>query len=315
MAQLLDASSEPRGVADVVARLGFLQIDPTAVVARTEHLVLWSRLGSSFSPTDLDRAVFVDHTLYEHRAFIYPREDFPLYRPLLEAWPAGEGNWYRRAREFLGANQGFIEYILGELAARGPLRSRDLEDRSVQSWESTGWTHGRNVGQMLEFLAAQGRVAVAGREGSERLWDLGERVLPYDLPPLSAEEAARRREERRREALGLDETGREFAGRAAVLSPFDRLVYDRARCLELFGFEYKLEMYVPAAKRRWGYYVLPILVGDRLVGRVDARLDRRQGLLRVLSLGWEPHATTSDRAAGEAEIHALAAWLGASVKA
>ena len=73
----------------------------------------------------------------------------------------------------------------------------------------------------------------------------------------------------------------DFTGRTALLSPYDRLVYDRRRTEELFGFEYYLEMYKPAAKRRWGYYALPVLHGDRLVGKLDATADRKAGELRV----------------------------------
>ena len=75
--------------------------------------------------------------------------------------------------------------------------------------------------------------------------------------------------------------GQPFEGRAALLSPFDRLVHDRKRTYELFGFDYQLEMYKPAAKRRWGYFALPILVGDQLAGKLDAAADRKAGVLRV----------------------------------
>ncbi len=99
--------------------------------------------------------------------------------------------------------------------------------------------------------------------------------------------------------------------RTLALSPFDNLICDRARAEELFGFEHRLEIYVPAGKRRWGYYVLPILHGERLVARVDLRVDRDDGepVLRVLALHPEPGRRAP--AATERALDSLAAWLGA----
>jgi uncharacterized protein len=343
-AQLLD-SRRPTELLDVVRRLTLLQIDPTAAVAPSADLVAWSRLGSWYAPARLVTAL-EERSLIELRAMIRPAEDLRLYRAEMAEWPGrGEvSSWRVAQNNWVLTNDACRRDILERLEKAGPLPSRDLPDKCVKPWGSSGWTNNRNVSQMLEMMVQRGEVAVAGRRGRDRLWDLAERVYPDD-PVLPAEEAPRIRNERRLRALGIarargpecpvepmqvedageravvagvrgewrvDPTalGQPFSGRAALLSPFDRLIHDRQRALELFEFDYQLEIYKPAAKRRWGYYALPILYGDRLVGKLDATADRKAGVFRVAAIHRDTEFTKAMTAAVDREIRELSRWLG-----
>jgi uncharacterized protein YcaQ len=289
-AQLLDGSAS--GVLDTVRRLGSLQLDPIATVATPQHLVLFSRLGT-YNTAELDRLIWDERKLFEWNAFVYPIESLPLIRALMRrSRRAATHSWDRRRKEFLRQNAGFRRYVLRELERRGPLLSRELEDRAAERRGEHRWFGRRQVAQMLEALHRIGEVAVVGRRGGQRLWGLADAWYP-ETETVSVREAERAFAEQRFRSLGVrlekgewlahpDVSDEPVPDRVTVLSPFDRLVHDRDRAEALFGFRYRLEMYVPAAKREYGYYVLPLLAGDQLVGRVEPRLDRKTRELEVL---------------------------------
>jgi hypothetical protein len=104
-----------------------------------------------------------------------------------------------------------------------------------------------------------------------------------------------------------------FTGRTALLSPFDRLTYDRKRALELWDFEYTLEMYKPVTQRRWGFFALPVLHHDQLIGKADLTADRKAGVLRINAIHQDVKFTKAMTAAVNAEIADLATWLGLAV--
>lgn len=297
-------------------RLGFLQIDVVSTVAPPQHLVLWSRLGSSYDRAELDRLLWEERRLFEWRAFIWPIEDLPLVQARMRDYFGGDLAWQKRVREWLTANKGFRRYVLREIERSGPLPSRELENRSATPWRSLGgWTGGKNVTQMLEFLHGQGEIAVAGRRGGQRLWDLAERWYPATEPVSSAEaEAIRADRLFRSQGVKLARGGWEahpdasdgpVPDRVTLLSPFDRLIYDRNRAERLWDFRYRLEMFVPQAKREYGYYVLPLLAGDRVVGRAEPRFDRKAGTLELLG-AW------GDTSRLDEALADLATWLGAA---
>ncbi|UYM06403.1 DNA glycosylase AlkZ-like family protein [Solicola gregarius] len=342
-AQLLDAA-RPADLHEMVRRLSLLQVDQTSAIAPNADLSSWSRLGSTYAPGDLERAL-ADGSMVELRGFIRPAQDLALYRADMAAWP-GSGDvaeWMLAQRDWIDDNDACHRDITARLELSGPLTARDIPDTCIVPWRSTGWNNNRNVRMMLDLMEQRGEIATAGHKGRDRLWDLAVRVYPDDAV-VPAPEARLLRDETRLRALGIArgkttacpvepndvgtagepavidgvrgewrvdpaQLGQPFSGRAALLSPLDRLVYDRSRMAELFDFDYQLEMYKPAAKRRWGYFALPILYGDRLVGKVDATADRKARVLRVDAIHRDVRFTKTMTAAIDHEIRDLADWL------
>jgi uncharacterized protein len=366
------AGPRPTQIMDVARQLGCLQLDPLSVVARSHQLVLWSRLGG-YDLATLDRLLWEERQLFEywaHCASIVLTEDFPLHQAMMRRYPTND-----RISQWTRQNQPLQRYILGQIRRHGPRLSRDLEEAGFEptQWVSTGWTSGRNISRMLDYLWLSGKIMVSGRQGIQKVWDLSARCLPSWAPreKLSRREVVRRAAQRALRALGvatprqieqhflrgrypnlaqvlpeLEETGeiqrieiREagqawpgdwyihaadipqlgevnngaWAPRTTLLSPFDNLICDRQRTEQLFNFDFRVEIYTPQAKRKYGYYVLPILHGDQLIGRVDPVMDRSQAQLKVNAVHAEPGAPQTRKAA-RAVAHAveeLGAFLGA----
>lgn len=313
-AQALDGSAN--GVLDTIHRLGYLQLDPISTVAPPQHLVLWSRLGPAYNRAELERLV-ASKEIYEWNAFLWPAGSLPIIRAWMRRPRKPDSVWTARIEEFLKANAPVWRHIRKELSNRGPMLSRDISQGVAALWpsENAGWWGTRQISLLLEVLARRGEVAVVGRVGGQRIWGLAADWYP-DCERISIKEASNRHEEQRFRALGVRlEKGRWLAhpdaadgpvpDRATLLSPFDRLIHDRNRTEALWDFRYRLEMYVPVAKREHGYYVLPLLVGDELVGRAEPLFDRKTGVLKVLG-------TWGDSSRLQEALEGLGTWLGAS---
>lgn len=335
---------EGSSVLEVVRHLAFLQYDLTRAVAPSQHVVLWSRLGPSYDPQELQDLLDAQELIELHMV-MRPASDIALFTAEMAAWPT-PGTWEQRIADWAVANADCRHDILDLLRSDGPLPTSELPDTCSVPWQSSGWTHDKNVQKMLSALVASGKVAVSRREGAMPWWDLAERVYP-DVDPVPLDSAACERNRRRLVALGiarakavqtpvepndvgpvgveavvegvrgtwrvdphqLDRVGEPFEGRTALLSPLDRLVFDRKRLAEIFEYDYALEMYKPAAQRIWGYWALPVLYGDRLIGKVDAIAERQEGELMVRAIHEDDPWTPIQRAAVADELASLSTWL------
>jgi uncharacterized protein YcaQ len=337
----------------VIDRVGALQIDSVNVVARAHELPLFSRLGP-YPRKLLPDLAYRRREVFEcwaHVASYVPTGWYPLFRHRMQAW-------HDRILkgEFVRKHPGYLEAVLEEVAAHGPLLASELRDPGERAGPWWGWAKGKLA---LELLFDRGDLAVADRRNFARRYDLTQRVIPAEilaLPAPSREEAEREllvhaarscgvgtaadltdyyrlhalrarpllaglvREGRllHAEVRGWDEPAYvhpeadlpRWVRGAALLCPFDPVVWFRPRAERLFDFHYRIEIYVPAGKRRYGYYVFPFLLGDRIAARVDLKADRADGSLLVRGAFAEDHAAPAATAAALAgELWRMADWL------
>ena len=356
----------------LIRDIGYLQLDPTNVVARNPYLVLWSRLGP-YDPALLDDLLTKRRELFETPSLILPTSDLPMHSATMREYrrvsagrgwgPAGRGKWAEVAAKWLAANQGLRRNVLTRLRREGPLPLTAFQDRAVVSWTSSGWNSDRNVAMMLAILQRRGEVVIAGRRRGHKLWARADAWL-QNVKPLGPGARAREATLRALRAMGLatakhlkwyygfnrhltpaavaaleregtvvplevegvpgtwytaSDVDRRLRrvrdrwdGRTTLLSPFDNLIMDRARAEQLFGFRYRIEIYTPAHLRSRGFWAMPVLHGDRIIGSVDPRLDRASGELLVNKVVLEPDAPANAMRAISRSVAELADFVEAA---
>jgi uncharacterized protein len=335
-------------------RLEVLQIDSVNVFERSHYLPLFARLGS-YDKALLDRLTLVRRAPYieywAHQAAFIPVQSWPLWQWHRDNERAGTG----RTKGWDRGNTGMTDFLLRELAEKGPLPASKIEhEANKRSGPWWGWSE---VKSALETMFFDGRVVVAGRKNFERYYDLPERRLPAEVVGVGPPKADAIRELVRQagQALGIA-TVRDLAdywrlmqadtklavadlldsgelvpvtvegwgspaylhrdarlprrvAAMALLSPFDPVVWERARTERMFGFRYRIEIYTPGPQRQFGYYTLPVLQDEALVGRIDLKTDRQNRALRVQSAWAEPgHAPDAARIAQL--LRETASWQG-----
>ena len=245
----------------------------------------------------------------------FPLEAWPYLQRSMGRRSAILGRW---AGKLTAAEKRFAREITAEIAHRGPLSSDQIDDdRSSQN----GWTNARFAKVVMDKLFAHGRLLIARRINGRRVYDLPEKLIPAEVraqprPTLNDEARwtvlLKLRQHRLvtltrgelphvsdvvqpisvencpplyclQSDLALLEHSAEPPATPRLLAPLDPLIIDRKVTSALWDFDYTWEVYTPAAKRKRGYYALPLLAGDRLVGHADLKADRPAGKLRVIS--------------------------------
>ena len=316
----------PETVAEIVDRIGYVQIDTISVVERAHHHILATRIPR-YQTEWLERAPVFEY--WAHAAAYLPWRDFRYTLPRKERIKANGHDWFR-------ADKAEAERVLARIRSEGPLMARHFET----SRRPAGWWDWKPAKRALEYLFMAGDLMVV-RQGFQKVFDLTERVLPPGTDtriPTPHEQAAwyvdraldawglaardemaylrkehvahidavlRQREEQgsllRVTVEGIPKTAhwvrpvdleRIDAGKAPdrtlrIVSPFDPFLIHRKRMRRLFGFDFAIECYLPTAKRTFGYFALPLLQGTDFVGLLDAKADRSAGRLIVQNLRYD----------------------------
>ena len=320
-------AADPQSVLTVVERLGLLQFDPLEVPgARNHDLVLHARVGGY-------RREWTDQWLYGAE-----RRLIELYNKSLNLVPLAELPWYRLTWD--RNRPQYEEGILNEQAAVAEAILARIESEGAHSTASFA-----EHGHAIDWWWAPTRAARAVEEQMRHRLLSRYRATGLTTPTAQAEVmySAGSAAERRTMTAELVEQGvlaevaldgvrgpyyvlaeelpmlelpdRIAQPTVAFIAPLDPLAWDRRLLRDLWHFDYLWEVYVPQAKRRWGYYVLPVLFGDRLVGRIEPRIDRRQKALRIIGLSWQegfsPRAEDGFVDAFDQALSAYSAFVGA----
>jgi hypothetical protein len=335
-------------------RLGLVQIDSVNVLARSQYLPLFSRLGP-YDRSLLDRFAYVDHEVFEywgHDASLIQTELQPLLRWRMD----GEHRW-PAMRRWMAENGALADALHQKVLADGPVSARDIDGIGGTKGPWWGWG---DTKRGLEHLFYAGRVGAIRRNTFERAYCDPALVVPAavrEQPAPTERDAHVALLERSARGHGVG-TARDLADyfrlpiklvrplleemsgagmlepvavegwkqpayrhpsatlprridARALVSPFDSVMWGRERVEQLFGFRYRIEIYTPKPKRVYGYYVLPFLLGDRYVARVDLKADRADSRLLVQSAFAEDRVDHLD-VAGPLydELCTMATWLG-----
>ncbi len=333
---------QPEQLYHLICRLGFVQVDSIQWVERAHHMILYAR-NQTYRPGHLKQMIEKERLLFEgwtHDASIVPCKFYPYWRHRFERQEE------RLREKFINwQGDGFLTHcddLANLIEKTGPIRSRDLNrgesKKPQQMWQ---WHDGKAA---LEFLWRTGRLAIAGRDGFQKIYDLADRAMPQkvlqlrcshgDFVDWACRSALRRLGfgspadiarfwdhltinevknwlvengskvavpiivetadgSRPREVLACPDIEDQLASlaklpqRLRALSPFDPVIRDRTRLQWLFDFDYRIEIYVPEEKRKYGYYIFPLLERDQLVGRIDMRANRQKDALEVKKLWLE----------------------------
>ncbi|MBI1856306.1 MAG: YcaQ family DNA glycosylase [Chloroflexi bacterium] len=346
-----------KGVAEAIRTCEAVQLDPLNVAARSQDIVLHSRV-LNYKPEYLYQAAYEDRQFFDYGGWLamYPMSELPYWRVHME-----RRSHQKRVEDFVLSNPDLFERVRAALRERGPLGNRDLNGNKIGAWNYRGR---KDTSLALYDMWLSGELMMHHRNGFDRVYDFRENIAPKEFDYVATDKEAEEFFARKTVAfMGLKseskmggelhgylrrdyspvemksllqrwkeagmfaqvqiEGGRETylvlkedlpvlesleKGRVpkgwnpkdtttleevTFLSSLD-IVSARGRAQKLFDFDYKWEVYVPAHKRRWGYYVLPILYGDDLVARLDPKLDRTTMTLEIKGFWHEDDAPVRD---------------------